>query len=103
MVRWQAVRHHNFGLTRTGGHTDKVTFQYFPGLPGNGTMKEDERAVFHGRLFADADGVKAYIEKLCKVPPPGRMGHPHRSSVAGKPADLQQQSAVPAPIGHCLE
>lgn len=69
----KAVRHHNFGLTRTGGHTDKVTFQYFPGLPGNGTMKEDERAVFHGRLFADADGVKAYIEKLCKEAPALRV------------------------------
>lgn len=62
-----AVRHHNYGLTKVGEETDSVSFQYFPGLPGNGTMKEEERALFHGRLFSDAEGVKKYIDKLCKV------------------------------------
>ena len=61
-----AVRLHNFGLTAGDADTPPatITFEYFPGLPGNGTMKLEEREIFHDRLFGDTEGVKKYLSSL---------------------------------------
>jgi FkbM family methyltransferase len=60
---------HNFGLC-AGDATTKpatVTFEYFPGLPGNGTMKFEERDMFQKKLFASTEGVKQYLSQLAST------------------------------------
>lgn len=64
-----AVTLHNFGLC-AGDSTTKsttVTFEYFPGLPGNGTMKFEERDMFQKKLFASTEGVKKYLSQLAST------------------------------------
>ena len=62
----KSVRVHHFGLCAGDATTAPatITFQYFPGLPGNGTMKFEERDMFQKRLFSSTDGVKNYLSSL---------------------------------------
>ena len=60
---------HNFGLCAGNASTapSSVTFEYFPGLPGNGTMKFEERDMFQKKLFASTEGVKKYLSQLAST------------------------------------
>ncbi len=60
---------HNFGLCAGDETTEPttVTFEYFPGLPGNGTMKFEERDMFQKKLFASTEGVKKYLSQLAST------------------------------------
>lgn len=62
----KAVRVHHFGLCAGTAETPPatVTFEYFPGLPGNGTMKFEERDSFQKKLFASTEGVNKYLSSL---------------------------------------
>lgn len=64
-----SVRLHNFGLCAGDASTKPttVTFEYFPGLPGNGTMKFEERDMFQKKLFASTEGVKKYLSQLAST------------------------------------
>ena len=64
-----AIRLNHFGLCAGTSATppSTVTFEYFPGLPGNGTMKFEERDLFQKRLFASTEGVKKYLSSLAQT------------------------------------